>query len=210
MKQKILSAMTGILLLSIGQANAQLIVNDPVNVVTSITNTAKEIIQTSKTVKNTLDNFREVEKLYNQSKAYYDALKKVNNLVQDARKVQQTVLMVGDITDIYVTSYKQMLQDKNFSFEELTAIAYGYARLLEESTELLKELKIIVSATSLSMTDKERMDIIDRIYNDVGDYRSLVSYYTNKNISVSYLRAKQQNDAQRVLDLYGSAEDKYW
>ncbi|HMM16010.1 MAG TPA: DUF4141 domain-containing protein [Petrimonas sp.] len=210
MKQKILSVMTGILLLSIGQANAQLIVNDPVNVVTSITNTAKEIIQTSKTVKNTLDNFREVEKLYNQSKAYYDALKKVNNLVQDARKVQQTVLMVGDITDIYVTSYKQMLQDKNFSFEELTAIAYGYARLLEESTELLKELKIIVSATSLSMTDKERMDIIDRIYNEVGDYRSLVSYYTNKNISVSYLRAKQQNDAQRVLDLYGSAEDKYW
>lgn len=210
MKPKILSVMTGILLLSIGQANAQLIVNDPVNVVTSITNTAKEIIQTSKTVKNTLDNFREVEKLYNQSKAYYDALKKVNNLVQDARKVQQTVLMVGDITDIYVTSYKQMLQDKNFSFEELTAIAYGYARLLEESTELLKELKIIVSATSLSMTDKERMDIIDRIYNEVGDYRSLVSYYTNKNISVSYLRAKQQNDAQRVLDLYGSAEDKYW
>lgn len=210
MKQKILSVMTGILLLSVGQANAQLIVNDPVNVVTSITNTAKEIIQTSKTVKNTLDNFREVEKLYNQSKAYYDALKKVNNLVQDARKVQQTVLMVGDITDIYVTSYKQMLQDKNFSFEELTAIAYGYARLLEESTELLKELKIIVSATSLSMTDKERMDIIDRIYNEVGDYRSLVSYYTNKNISVSYLRAKQQNDAQRVLDLYGSAEDKYW
>lgn len=191
-------------------ANAQWIVNDPVNVATSIANTAKEIIQTSKTVKNTLDNFKEVEKLYNQGKQYYDALKKVNNLVQDARKVQQTVLMVGDITDIYVTSYKQMLQDKNFSFEELTAIAFGYARLLEESTALLKELKIIVTATSLSMTDKERMDMIDRIYNEVSDYRSLVSYYTNKNISVSYLRAKQQNDTQRVLDLYGTADDKYW
>ena len=32
-------------------------------------------------------------------KKYYDALKSVNNLVKDARKVQQTILMIGDITD---------------------------------------------------------------------------------------------------------------
>ncbi len=32
-------------------------------------------------------------------------LKSVNNLVKDARKVQQTILMVGDITDIYVNSF---------------------------------------------------------------------------------------------------------
>ena len=33
-------------------------------------------------------------------------LKSVNNLVKDARKVQQTILMVGDITDIYVNSFQ--------------------------------------------------------------------------------------------------------
>jgi uncharacterized protein YacL (UPF0231 family) len=191
-------------------ANAQFIVNDPINVATSIANTAKEIIQTSKTVKNTLDNFKEVEKLYTESKKYYDALKKVNNLVKDARKVQQTILMVGDITDIYVNSYKRMLQDKNFSFEELTAIAFGYTYLLEESAALLTELKQVVNPTTLSLNDKERMDLIDNIYEKVSEYRSLVSYYTNKNISVSYLRAKKESDTQRVLALYGSAEDKYW
>jgi hypothetical protein len=35
-------------------------------------------------------------------KEYYDALKKVKGLVRDARKVQQTILMIGDITDIYI------------------------------------------------------------------------------------------------------------
>lgn len=210
MKQKILMAVTAILLLSIGQARAQFIVNDPINVATSIANTAKEIIQTSKTVKNTLDNFREVEKLYNQGKNYYDALRKVNNLVRDARKVQQTILMIGDISDIYVNSYKQMLQDKNFNFEELTAIAYGYACLLEESAALLTELKQIVNPSTLSLNDKERMDLVDQIYREVGEYRSLVSYYTNKNISVSYLRAKKLNETQRVLDLYGTANERYW
>ena len=35
-------------------------------------------------------------------------------------------------------------------------------------------------------------------------------YYTDKNISVSYLRAKKKKDADRVVALYGDAEDRYW
>ncbi|CDN32502.1 Conjugative transposon protein TraI [Mucinivorans hirudinis] len=35
-------------------------------------------------------------------------------------------------------------------------------------------------------------------------------YYTNKNISVSYLRAQKQGDTDRVMALYGSANDRYW
>lgn len=191
-------------------AQAQFIVNDPINVATSIGNTVKEIVQTSKTVSNTLKNFKEVEKVYKQGKKYYDALKKVNNLVKDARKVQQTILMIGEISDIYVNSYKQMLHDDNFTHKELVAIAYGYGKLLDESTNLLKELKTVVNVTSLQMTDKDRIDLIERIYTQVSDYRNLVRYYTNKNISISYLRAKKKNETDRFLALYGSPEDRYW
>ena len=42
------------------------------------------------------------------------------------------------------------------------------------------------------------------------NYRNLVNYYTRKNISVSYLRAKKKNDTDRVLALYGSADERYW
>ena len=45
------------------------------------------------------NSFQETVKIYQQGKAYYDGLRKVKNLVRDARKVQQTILMVGDITD---------------------------------------------------------------------------------------------------------------
>jgi hypothetical protein len=76
----------------------------------------------------------------------------------------------------------------------------GYSALLNESTELLKELKQIITSSSLSLNDKERMDIIDRVYKEVKDYHSLVRYYTNKNISVSYLRAKKKNDAKECLN----------
>lgn len=189
---------------------AQMIVSDPINLAGNIVNSANEIIETSSTVSNVIKNFNEVKKVYEQGKEYYDKLKAVNNLVKDARKVQQTVLLVGDVSEMYVQNFGKMMNDPNFSPQELSAIANGYSVLLNESTELLKELKSIISATSLSLNDKERMDIIDRVYNQVKDYHNLVRYYTNKNISVSILRAKKKNDTKRVLDLYGASEQKYW
>src|SRR5690606_7628994 len=122
------------------------------------------------------------------------------NLVKDARKVQQTVLLVGDVSEMYVNNFGKMMNDPNFSPRELTAIANGYSTLLNESTELLKELKQIVSSTGLSLNDKERMDIIDRVYKEVKDYHSLVRYYTNKNISVSILRAKNRTTPNGSLN----------
>jgi hypothetical protein len=157
-----------------------------------------------------VNNFKETVKIYEQGKKYYDALKSVNNLIKDARKVQQTILMVGDITDIYINNFQRMMQDENFSVEELGAIAFGYSMLLEESNDVLKEMKNVVNITTMSLTDKERMDVVDRCYNRMKRYRNLVSYYTNKNISVSYLRARKKNDMDRVMSLYGSANERYW
>ena len=209
MKKKLVIA--GLLII-FGSLNlkAQWVVNDPINTATSIVNSAKEIIQTSSTVSNVIKNFREVKKVYEQGKAYYDALKAVNNLVKDARKVQQTILMVGEITDIYMNAYQRMLQDENYSLEELGAIAFGYTKLLEESACLLNDLKGIVNASTLSLTDKERMDVIDNVYDSVKHYRNLVSYYTNKNIAVSYLRAQKKGDTERMLALYGDSSERYW
>ena len=191
-------------------AQAQFAVIDPSNIAQSILNTTKELVQTSRTVSNTLDTFKETKKVYEQGKQYYDALKSVNHLVKDARKVQKTLLLLGEITDIYVNNFQLMLSDKNFRADELTAIAHGYAMLLDESADILAELKNIVNINGLSMSDAERMDRIDKAYDSISNYRNLVSYYTRKNISVSYLRSKKINDTERVIALYGSANDKYW
>lgn len=191
-------------------AQAQFAVIDPSNIAQSIVNTTKELAQTSRTVSNTLDTFKETKKVYEQGKQYYDALKSVNHLVKDARKVQKTLLLLGEITDIYVNNFQLMLSDTNFRADELTAIAHGYAMLLDESADILAELKNIVNINGLSMSDAERMDRIDKAYDSINNYRNLVSYYTRKNISVSYLRSKKINDTERVVALYGSANDKYW
>ncbi len=143
-------------------------------------------------------------------KEYYDALKSVHDLVKDAKKVQQSILMVGDISDIYMVNFQKMMSDPNYSVDELSAIALGYTKLLEESGSLITDLKTVVTANGLSMSDKERMDVIDNVHENMRELRSLCQYYTDKNISVSYLRAKKINDTDRIMALYGSPEERYW
>ena len=205
-----MAALLMCLLLGAGRANAQWTVIDPSNIAQSIVNNSKSLVQESQTATHMVKSFQETVKIYEQGKKYYDALRSVNNLVRDARKVQQTVLMLGDISETYVTNFRKMLTDPNFTTSELSAIAAGYTRLLEEANGVLGELKNVVNITTMSMTDKDRMDIVDRCYKEMSRFRNLTAYYTNKNISVSYLRAKKKADTQRVVNLYGKGAQRYW
>ena len=158
-----------------------------------------------------LSLLEETARIYRQGKQYYDKLKSVSNLVKNARKAQQCVLLVGEISDIYVDGYRRMLSDDNFSQKELSAIAYGYTRLLQESTHAVQDLKELVNPTEMSMTDKDRLDVIERVHAGLLRCRSLTAYYTRKNISVSLLRSRKKDNTERIMTLYGGSEgEKYW
>ena len=189
------------------RAEAQWTVIDPSNLVQNI----KSAVQSSTTASNMIKSLQESVKIYNQSKAYYDALKAVHNIIKDARKVKLTIEMVSEITDIYMSGFNRMVTDRNFTSGELAAISAGYARLLEEGGALVAELKnIVTSGNGLSLSDKERMDAVDQIYTRMLRYRNLTRYYTDKAISVSFLRSQSKGDAARVQALYGKPSERYW
>ena len=189
------------------RAEAQWTVIDPSNLVQNI----KSAVQSSTTASNMIKSLQESVKIYNQSKAYYDALKSVHNIIKDARKVKLTIEMVSEITDIYMSGFNRMVTDRNFTPGELAAISAGYARLLEEGGALVTELKnIVTSGNGLSLSDKERMDVVDQIYTRMLRYRNLTRYYTDKAISVSFLRSQSKGDAARVQALYGKPSERYW
>ena len=193
-----------------GRANAQWVVSDPGNLAQSIINSAKEMVETAGTKANTLNGFLETKKVFEQGKKYYDALKSVHDVVKGGVKVKKSIEMVADISEIYVRNYQKMLGDPNYTPDELSTISFGYAKLLSESADILQDLKNVVNVTGMSLSDAERLAIIDQSYKRLLEYRNLVQYYTDKNISVSYLRAKKKKDADRVVALYGDAEDRYW
>lgn len=189
------------------QARAQWAVIDPSNLAQNILTVSK----TATTASNVINSFKEMQKIYSQGKEYYDALKSVHNLIKDARKVKETIEIVSEISKIYATSYNKILTDKNFSVAELEAIGDGYTKLLKESGNLLSDIKQIVSpANGLSLSDAERMDIIDKIHAKMTEYRNLTKYYSQRSMSVSYIRSQEKGDLERVRSLYGDPSERYW
>ena len=77
-------------------------------------------------------------------------------------------------TSIYTSGFNRMVSDPNFTVDELAAISAGYARLLEEGGALVTELKtVITGGNGLSLSDKERMDVVDQVYTKMLEYRNL-------------------------------------
>lgn len=133
MKTKIIMVVTTLALCT-GVARAQWVVSDPAGLAQGIINSSNEMVQTSSTAQTMIQSFQETQKIYQQGKQYYDKLRAVSNLVRSARKVQQCMLLVGEISDLYVSNYPRMLADNNYTVKELGAIAWGYTRLLQQST----------------------------------------------------------------------------
>ena len=205
--KKILFCLMAFMTLYTYQVKAQWTVIDPSNLAQNILTVSK----TATTASNVINSFKEMQKIYDQGKQYYDKLESVHNLIKDARKVKETVELVSEISQIYSTNFNKMLSDRNFSVNELEAISNGYAKLLNESGNLLADIKNVVSLSNgLSMTDAERMSIIDDIHAKMLEHRNLVRYFSKKSISVSFIRSQEKGDLERVQSLYGNPSDRYW
>ena len=205
--KKILFCLVALMGLCTYQTKAQWTVIDPSNQAQNIMTVSK----TATTASNVINSFKEMQKIYDQGKQYYDKLESVHNLIKDARKVKETVELVSEISQIYSTNFNKMLSDRNFSVNELEAISNGYAKLLNESGNLLADIKNVVSLSNgLSMTDAERMSIIDDIHAKMLEHRNLVRYFSKKSISVSFIRSQEKGDMERVKSLYGNPSDRYW
>lgn len=189
------------------EAKAQWAVIDPSNLAQNILTVGK----TGTTATNVINSFKEMQKIYSQGKEYYDKLQAVHNIIKDARKVKETVAMVSEISQIYSSNFNKMLSDKNFTVAELEAISNGYTILLKESGNLITDIKNVVSGSNgLSMTNAERMGIIDNIHTKMLEYRNLVKYFSKKSISVSFIRSQEKGDMERVRALYGDPSERYW
>ena len=195
----------------IGKASAQWVVSDPGNLATGYhQHHQADSADFHHSQEHAGRLHGSAEDFSSRVKNYYDALKGGTRCCQGRCQGRKSIELVAEISEIYVRNFQNMLADPNFTPDELSAISFGYAKLMSESSDVLQDLKNVVNITGMSLTDAERLAIIDNAYRSLLNYRNLVNYYTRKNISVSYLRAKKKNDTDRVLALYGSADERYW
>jgi len=193
-----------LLLTSLSVKNkAQFVVSDPAALSQRAVQQYSNMIENIQRKLELVKGVAESKKIFDQGKAWYDALKKVSTSIQNYKKVYETLQTISQIASVYSNSYSRMKTDKNFSAAELVEIGNGYTKLIKESSSIVDDLMMGAQASNMNLTDKERFDIINSVYEKARKHKGLVEYYSNQYIQLSYVRAKKSNETKDVLKLYG-------
>lgn len=135
-------------------------------------------------------------------KTFLDALMQVSPVVKNYKRV-------GDIIECQFALMKEsrkginrIISNERFSRQEIQYFEKVYSNLSRESLRNIDELTSIVTADKLRMSDDERLEAIDKIYEDM---HQKVLFLRDFNGSASVLalqRSKESNDVNAVRNSY--------
>lgn len=142
---------------------AQWVVHDPGNFAQLVSSYGKQLL----TANNTFDNLQEAQKIFQQGKKYYDSLREVHHLVKNARKVQTGISLSVKVIEEYNKTYSSIASDTHFTSKQLDVYRRQQSGIMEEIASVIDDLTKVITNTGMSMSDKERLDAIDRLYEEI-------------------------------------------
>lgn len=150
---------------------------------------------------NTIKNLSEGN--FNLHQTFLDGLMQVSPAVKKYKKVAEIIRFQSILVREYKSALSGFKSEKLFRPDELEYISSVYANLIEKSLEQIDDLTLVITAGKLRMSDDERINAIDRIYEDMQDKVSFLKAF-NQQASVLVLqRAKEQKDARSMGSIYG-------
>ena len=133
-------------------------------------------------------------------KTFLDALMQVSPVVRNYKRV-------GDIVNFQILLMKEsknglnrFVKSGNFSEKEISYFEKVYGNLLSQSLRNLDELTMVVTADKLRMSDDERLQAVDEIYQQMQDK---LLFLRNFNASSNVLALQRAKEAK---DVYASKE----
>ena len=78
-----------------------------------------------------------------------------------------------------------------------------YSNLFNKSLQNLDELTIVITAGKLRMSDDERINAIDRIYNDIADKLVFLRTFNKENNVLAIQRGREMVDTKVSKKLNG-------
>lgn len=150
---------------------------------------------------NTVKNLTEGN--FNLHKTFLDALMEVSPTVKNYKKVADIIRFQKLILTEYKSAYSRA-KGKNLMNEgELDYISGVYSNLVNKSLNNLEDLTTVVTSGKLRMSDDERIQAIDRIYDDMQDKLVFLRDFNNSTSVLIVQREKEQKDAKAMKAIYG-------
>lgn len=140
---------------------------------------------------------------FNLHKGFMDGLMAVSPTVKNYKKVADIIRFQKILLRDYKTALNQFKGNELINANELSYISGVYNQLIKKSLDNLEDLTMVVTANKLRMSDDERLQAIDRIYDDMQDKVVFLRNFNNETSIMALQRAKEKKDAGTMKSIYG-------
>ena len=136
-------------------------------------------------------------------KTFLDGLLAVSPAVKKYKRVADIISDQSRIVKEYKAAFNKFKTDNIFSPGEISYMNKVYGNLFNQSLKTLDELAMVITAGKLRMSDDERLQAIDRIYNNVIDQFSFLKDFNSSTAFLSLQRKSEQAEIAMSRKIYG-------
>jgi hypothetical protein len=140
---------------------------------------------------------------FNLHQTFLDGLMQVSPAVKKYRRIGEIISIQSQLVKEYKSAFRRFEASNLFNANEITYIKNVYANLFNKSLQNLEELAMIVTAGKLRMSDDERLNAIDRIFNDGGDKLVFLRTFNKENNVLALQRGREMVDTKISKKLNG-------
>jgi hypothetical protein len=134
---------------------------------------------------------------------YYDELQQVKSVIAYYHRIRDITELQANIVAEYKRAYGLFRNDDHFTVAEIEYMGQVYAGILDKSVDNMEQIQLVVNAFTVSMTDAQRMAVINAAADAVEkNYRDLTQF-NKENQLLSLQRAKDAQEVKMVKAMYG-------
>lgn len=132
---------------------------------------------------------------------YFESLLLVKPTIHESQKVGLIVVLQRQILNEFAQLQKDCGKDGKVTKEELNYINDVRSNMLEQCEDSITELNKIVSDNSSQLTDDERLERIDLIYEEIIDKRNFARSFSNSTRMIMAQREREYNEVRTLKNL---------
>ena len=136
-------------------------------------------------------------------KTFLDGLMEVSPTVKKYKRVADIINYQVRIVKEYKSAFRQFKENKRFTVAESEYIGKVYGNLFDQSVKNIDDLAMIITAGKLRMNDDERLQAIDKLYEEILDQYSFLNAFNNSAAILAVQREKDQMDIDLMRKVHG-------
>lgn len=140
---------------------------------------------------------------FNLHRDFLDGLLQVSPAVKQYSKVADIIRVQVKLVKESKAALAEFRGSKQFTIAEIEYLGNVYTNLLKECLKMLDELAMVVTAGKLRMSDDERLQAIDKIYNEVMEQYTFLNEFNNGTAILSLQREKDKMDIDLMRKVHG-------